>query len=128
MRMRVGLGFALALIAAPVVAAPLGELAPPPGITLEPLGVSQGFELGKQTATFLPREQIVFADAGGRTLYTLDADPVGKSSCTGACAIDWKPAPVPRGAKAFGRWTQIKRADGTLQWAAPGAPLPSTPP
>ena len=71
MRMRLGLGLVLALSAAPAVAAPLGEVATPPGITLEPLGVSQGYELGKQTATFLPREQIAFADTSGKTLYTI---------------------------------------------------------
>lgn len=123
MRTRIGLGLGLALMAAPVAAAPLGELATPPGITLEPLGVSQGYELGKQTATFLPREQIAFADVGGKTLYTLDADPAGKSTCVDACAADWKPAAVPKGAKAFGRWTQIKRSDGTLQWALGGKAL-----
>lgn len=117
------LGAGLALVSAPAAAAPLGELATPPGITLEPLGISQGYELGKQTATFLPREKIVFADAGGKTLYTLDADPAGKSTCVDACAQDWKPAPVPKGAKAFGRWSQIKRADSTLQWALAGKAL-----
>lgn len=121
--MRTILAIAAALASAPAVAAPLGELATPPGITLEPLGVSQGYELGKQTATFLPREKIVYADANGRTLYTLEADPTGKSTCADTCAQEWKPAPVPKGAKTFGRWSQIKRADGTLQWALAGKAL-----
>lgn len=119
----IGAVLVLASTVMPAAAAPLGELATPPGITLEPLGVSQGYELGKQTATFLPRDQIVFADAGGKTLYTLDADSAGKSSCADACATEWRPVPVPKGAKAFGRWTQIKRGDGTLQWALAGKAL-----
>ncbi len=111
------------LAAAQAWAAPLGDLATPPGITLEPLGISQGFELGKQTATFLPREQIVYADARGKTLYAFDAGQPGKSDCGGDCGQDWEPLLVPKGAKAFGSWTVIRRADGGAQWALAGKAL-----
>ncbi len=114
------------LCAAPAAAAtraPLGELTTPPGITLEPLGISQGYETGKQTATFLPRDRIAFADPAGKTLYTFAADPVGKSTCAGACAEMWNAAAVPAGAKPFGRWSVVKRADGTAQWAVDGKAL-----
>ena len=54
----------------------------PEGITLQPLGKAQGFDLGKQTAAFLAREQVAYADAKGMTLYTYAKDEAGKSNCT----------------------------------------------
>ena len=65
--------------------------ATPEGITLQPLGKAQGYDLGKQTAAFLAREQIAYADAKGMTLYTYDKDEPGKSNCVDACTTEWKP-------------------------------------
>lgn len=100
-----------------------GLLATPPGITLEPLGVSQGYEWNKQTATYLPREQIAFATPGGMTLYTYDGDAKGKSLCVNDCAAAWPPAIAPKDAKPFGPWSVITRADGAKQWSYAGKPL-----
>lgn len=100
-----------------------GMLATPPGITLEPLGISQGYEWNKQTATYLPREEIAFAAPNGMTLYTYDGDAAGKSTCVEACAQAWPPALAPEDAKPFGRWSVITRAGGAKQWAYGGKPL-----
>jgi predicted lipoprotein with Yx(FWY)xxD motif len=100
-----------------------GMLATPPGITLEPLGVSQGYEWNKQTATYLPREQIAFATPEGMTLYTSDADAPGRSACIDECAKAWPPALAAKDAKPIGRWSVIARPDGNRQWAYSGRPL-----
>ena len=82
----------------------IGALATPAGITLQPLGVSQGYEWTKQTATFLPREEIAFATPEGMTLYTYDADPAGKATCTEMCAQEFHPALANTEAKPSGDW------------------------
>ena len=83
--------------AAPVTAAPLtsfsAPLATPPGITLQVLGKGQGYDLGKQAAAALPRDQIAYADARGMTLYIHRTDPPGKSACVDACAKAWPTRP-----------------------------------
>src|SRR6185312_6697920 len=97
--------------------------ATPDGITLQPLGKAQGYDLGKQTAAFLAREQIAYADAKGMTLYTYAKDQPGRSNCVDACAAQWKPLPASAEAKPYGNWTIIARADGSRQWALKGEPV-----
>ncbi len=50
-------------------------------------------------------------------LYAYDADPSGKSVCTGQCAITWPPLIAPAGAMPLGEWTVVVRDDGRNQWA-----------
>ncbi|AFY22542.1 hypothetical protein [Pseudomonas sp. UW4] len=65
----------------------------------------------------------MMVDHKGMTLYTFDKDTGGKSVCTGECAEYWPPLKAEAGAKAEGKWTVIKRDDGTMQWAFDGKPL-----
>jgi predicted lipoprotein with Yx(FWY)xxD motif len=65
----------------------------------------------------------VMADHKGMTLYTFDKDTGGKSVCTGECAEHWPPFKAEAGAKAEGKWSVVKRDDGTMQWAYDGKPL-----
>ncbi|MDZ5431469.1 hypothetical protein T3H00_02150 [Pseudomonas fluorescens] len=65
----------------------------------------------------------VMTDHKGMTLYTFDKDTGGKSACTGQCAENWPPLMAEAGAKAEGKWSVIKRDDGTMQWAYDGKPL-----
>ncbi|MGZ7456170.1 COG4315 family predicted lipoprotein [Pseudomonas sp. Ma2-10] len=65
----------------------------------------------------------VMADHKGMTLYTFDNDTGGKSVCTGQCAEYWPPFNAEAGANAEGKWTIVKRDDGTMQWAYDGKPL-----
>jgi len=65
----------------------------------------------------------MMVDHKGMTLYTFDKDTGGKSVCTGDCAKYWPPFKAEAGAKAEGKWTVIKRDDGTMQWAYDGKPL-----
>ncbi|MHB1207922.1 MAG: hypothetical protein ACYCZX_20320 [Rhodospirillaceae bacterium] len=95
----------------------------PEGITLQPLGKAQGYDLGKQTAAFLAREQIAYADPKGMTLYTYAKDEPGKSNCVADCTATWKPLAPIANAKPSGMWSIIARADGAKQWALAGKPL-----
>jgi predicted lipoprotein with Yx(FWY)xxD motif len=97
--------------------------ATPEGITLQPLGKAQGYDLGKQTAAFLAREKITYADAKGMTLYTYKMDPPGKSVCVGECGEYWLPLVASSNARAYGDWSVITREDGTRQWAFRTKPL-----
>ena len=101
-------------------AAEFGELATPPGITIEPQGRDQGYGFGGGNAV---RDKLMFANAKGMTLYTSDADTAGKSVCNDVCAKDWLPALAPDKAKVFGPWSVITRDDKTKQWAYKGKPL-----
>ena len=65
----------------------------------------------------------MMVDHKGMTVYTFDKDKGGKSMCTGECATMWPPMMAPAGAKAEGKFTPIKRDDGTMQWAYDGKPL-----
>lgn len=65
----------------------------------------------------------MWVDHAGMTLYTFDKDAGGKSMCNGDCATNWPPLKVMDGEKADGKWTKIKRDDGTMQWAYDGKPL-----
>lgn len=62
-------------------------------------------------------------DADGRTLLTFHKDEAGVSRCTGECANEFPPLVAPRGAKAFGNWSIVKRDDGIRQWAYQSRPL-----
>ncbi len=116
----------LTLCAGSALAASRADVVPdatPRGITLEALGKAQGYGLDKTTAATVPRDQIVFATAKGLTLYTSDADPVGKSLCVDECAKTWIPALVAKGAAPVLFWSVIARPDGTKQWAFKGKAL-----
>lgn len=102
--------------AAPVVATPLG-------ITTQPLGMAQGWGLGKDVAATIPRDEIAYTDLEGLTLYTRDADAPGKSSCTADCMKEWRPMVARANARPFGEWSVITRDDGVKQWALRGKPL-----
>ena len=104
------------------IAAALAPIATPEGITLEPLGQAQGYDLGKETASILLRDQIVYADAHGMTLYTYAKDPPHASACLAACAASWHPLIASAHAKVYGDWSIIKRPDGARQWAYQGKP------
>ncbi len=62
-------------------------------------------------------------DANGRTLFVSAADTAGVSKCNAECAKEWIPLAVLPGAKGFGDWSVIKRADGASQWAYKTLPL-----
>jgi predicted lipoprotein with Yx(FWY)xxD motif len=66
----------------------------------------------------------VLATSTGMTLYTFanDKEP-GKSACNGPCATNWPPLMAKADAQPVGKWTAIKRDDGSLQWAYDGKPL-----
>jgi predicted lipoprotein with Yx(FWY)xxD motif len=65
-----------------------------------------------------------FGDTDGKPLYTFDQDGnKGESTCVAACAKEFRPYQVAKGAVAFGPWSIIRRADGTRQWAYQGRPL-----
>ena len=97
----------------------------PPGITLQPLGKAQGYDLGKQTAAFLGRDEIVFANAKGMTLYTYENDVAGsgKSTCVAECTQKWRPFAAPADFKAANAWNAITRDDGFKQLTLAGKPL-----
>jgi len=65
----------------------------------------------------------MMVDHKGMTLYTFDKDTGGKSVCTGECAKNWPPLAAKEGDKAEGKWSIVKRDDGTMQWAYDGKPL-----
>jgi predicted lipoprotein with Yx(FWY)xxD motif len=65
----------------------------------------------------------MMVDHKGMTVYTFDKDAGGKSMCNGDCAKNWPPMMAPAGAKAEGKFTPIKRDDGSMQWAYDGKPL-----
>lgn len=115
---------ALAILLSPLAAGaaePLSIEAMPVGITLQPLGTPQGY--GAQRLSFSPRNEIVYSNDKGLTLYTFDKDAGGKSTCTDECAKEWVPlAPLP-GAKPIANWTIITHPDGVKQWAHHGKPL-----
>lgn len=101
----------------------IGALATPAGITLQPLGVAQGYEWNKLTASFLPRDQIAFASPTGMTLYIYAKDTAGKTTCTDECAVAWRPALAPRDVQMAPNWSTIPRPDGSWQWAYKGMAL-----
>lgn len=88
----------------------------PPGITLVEVVRDQG---GDQPVLLWYRP----GDASGRTLFVFDQDGAGIATCTAACAQEFPPLAAARGAKAFGDWSIVRRADGSRQWAYQGHPL-----
>jgi predicted lipoprotein with Yx(FWY)xxD motif len=100
--------------------APIGT---PLGVTLQPLGKAQGYDLGKGTASAIVRDQIAYADTHGLTLYMRDEDAPGESPCTAECAAQFKPFVAAPEAKPFGAWSLITREDGQKQWALRGRAL-----
>jgi predicted lipoprotein with Yx(FWY)xxD motif len=67
----------------------------------------------------------VLTDSKGFTVYWFAKDTVGKSNCTGTCAVFWPPVtgPVTAGAGVTGTLGTITRADGTIQATWNGHPL-----
>ena len=65
----------------------------------------------------------VLVDHKGMTLYTFAKDADGKSMCNDKCATNWPPLAAAATDKDMGKWTAIKRDDGTMQWAYGGKPL-----
>jgi predicted lipoprotein with Yx(FWY)xxD motif len=102
-------------------AIPVAPPATPVGITFQPLGAPQGY--GAQRMQLIPRLEVVYADAGGLTLYTYDKDGLGKSNCTDNCASTWIPLVPVAKAKPVPGWTIVSRDDGRKQWAHLGMPL-----
>ena len=56
-------------------------------------------------------------------LYTFGKDTKTKSKCNDQCAVEWPPLAASATDAAAGKWTIIKRDDGSLQWAYAGHPL-----
>ena len=50
-------------------------------------------------------------------------DSGGKSMCNDDCAKNWPPLMATPSDKAEGKWSTVKRDDGTMQWAYDGKPL-----
>ena len=103
-------------------------IATPRGVTLEPLGKAQGYDLSALTAAALARDEFVYANEKGLTLYTWDQDPIGKSLCTGECTSTFKPflassEATPDVENIYGQWSTVLRDDGTRQWALNGKAL-----
>ena len=65
----------------------------------------------------------LLASRDGRTLYTFDKDPSGKSNCNGGCSAAWPAFTVANPALAGGDFSVVARDDGTAQWAYKGKPL-----
>lgn len=112
-----------AALASGAMASGLAAIATPEGVTLEPLGQAQGYDLGKETASILLRDRIVYADARGMTLYTYAKDPRHASACLAECAATWPPLIAPAHAKSYADWSIVRRPDGSRQWAYQGKPL-----
>jgi len=56
-------------------------------------------------------------------LYSFDQDETGKSNCNDECATTWRPLMVFGSDQPVGKWTPIKRTDGSVQWAYEGRPV-----
>lgn len=65
----------------------------------------------------------MLTDSKGMTLYTFAKDAKGKSACNGPCAGNWPPLMAAAGDKGGKGYSQIKRDDGSMQWAYKGKPL-----
>jgi predicted lipoprotein with Yx(FWY)xxD motif len=70
----------------------------------------------------------ILVDSQGRTLYLFQADNGTKSSCTGACAVDWPPLrasgkPVAGSGISASKLGTSARSDGTPQVTYNGHPL-----
>ncbi|MGE4065029.1 MAG: hypothetical protein AB7E79_16815 [Rhodospirillaceae bacterium] len=107
------------------VAEPFGNLATPRGITIQPLDKAQGYGLDKSTATRVVRDEIVFADEKGMTLYTFAQDLPGKPTCGAVddCSKTWHPAIARADAQPVEGWSLIDIGEGKKQWAYQDKPL-----
>lgn len=56
-------------------------------------------------------------------LWIFDKDEVNKSNCIAACAETYRPLTPGASDKPVGRWTLVKRDDGSDQWAFDGKPV-----
>jgi predicted lipoprotein with Yx(FWY)xxD motif len=65
----------------------------------------------------------VLTAENGMTLYTFDKDKDGMSSCYDQCAVNWPPYMASAGMKMGKDWTEVKRKDGSMQWAYDGKPV-----
>lgn len=65
----------------------------------------------------------VLATEKGMTLYTFDKDAKGKSNCDADCLKKWPAFHADAKAKAAGKWSLVKAADGKDMWAYDGKPL-----
>lgn len=67
----------------------------------------------------------VLTNAKGFTLYWFAIDTPTTSKCNGSCAHYWKPVkgPVTGAAGVTGKFSTIKRSDGSLQASYNGHPL-----
>lgn len=88
----------------------------PPGVTI----IEVVRELGNSQPQILWLRP---GDANGRTLMSSDQDDAKTARCIESCAAEFPPLLAPRGAKASGDWTLLKRPDGKPQWAYQGRPL-----
>lgn len=105
---------------------PLTQEAPvmtPLGVTMQPLGKAQGYDLGKSTASAIARDHIAYTNTRGMTLYTWDKDPTGKATCVAECAKTFIPFKAVPGAAPFGDWSLIDSGAGQKQWALKGKAL-----
>jgi predicted lipoprotein with Yx(FWY)xxD motif len=137
MRFRVGLGSVMVVMAvlatwywitrpAPTLRAAGDPVAvtTPPGITLQPLGLAQGYGDGRPGTIRYIERQVALTDSAGKTLYTYDKDAVsGNASCTGNCAASWPPAIASVSAQPIGDWSLAVLGGGRRQWAYRGKPL-----
>lgn len=81
----------------------------------------------------VPTSAVQFTQDGGvyvmrnlidnNPLYTFDQDEPGKSNCLDACAEAWRPLWAQDNAQPIGKWTAIRRGDGSAQWAYEGKPV-----
>jgi predicted lipoprotein with Yx(FWY)xxD motif len=116
--------WALALAAAarpaPAGAADAVPYSTPPGVTL----VDVYEIISNALPQYLWRR---LGDEHGKPLYTYDKDPVGQSTCLGACATEFTPFLADARARASGDfshdWSLITRPDHTRQWAYQGKAL-----
>jgi predicted lipoprotein with Yx(FWY)xxD motif len=65
----------------------------------------------------------VMATEKGMTLYTFDKDAKGKSNCDKDCLKKWPAFHADAKAKAEGKWSLVKAADGKEMWAYDDKPL-----
>lgn len=99
-----------------------GEILTPLGVAMQPLGKAQGYDLGRETASFIARDQIAFTDLRGLTLYTREDGAQGDQSCAD-CAMLFKPFLAQPDARASGEWSLIDHPEGGRQWALNGKTL-----
>lgn len=107
------------------VTEPFGTLATPKGITIQPLAKAQGYGLDKSTATRVVRDQIVFANDKGMTLYAFAQDLPGKPTCGAIdeCSKTWHAAVALPDAEPVEGWSLIDIGEGKRQWAYQGKPM-----